>query len=62
MGKQRRFASVDFGLGGTHVIGSMVLWNLGGDALSAFIGFNLIGFELYAPTDASFATSTLLGS
>ena len=47
----------DFDLGGSFVIESMALWNFGGNE-----DFNLRGFQLYASSDASFSTSTLLGT
>lgn len=48
---------LDFDLGGTYVVESMALWNIGGGVKP-----NLKTFELYASDDASFGTSTLLGS
>jgi hypothetical protein len=47
----------DFDLGGSFVIESMALWNIGDNE-----DINLRGFQLYASSDASFATSTLLGT
>jgi hypothetical protein len=47
----------DFDLGGSFVIESMALWNIGDNN-----GTNLRGFQLYASSDASFSTSTLLGT
>jgi hypothetical protein len=51
----------DFGLGGTFTIDSFALWNFGDSPRSVFVR-NVIGFDLLASADASFSSTTSLGT